>query len=351
MAKKASGSVAGYRTLISDIKKGNIAPVYLLMGEEPYYLDLIVKALEENTIAEEDKDFNSFTFYGADADLDKVRSTARQLPMMSPRIAVYLKEAQAMDKAKTALNKLASYVENPNPQAMLCIVYKGDNLNATSELMKAAVKSDAVVFKSPEVKDYNLPSVVRDYCNARKIGIENGAVEMLCQNIGNPLSKLFGEIDKLIVAIGTDSQRITAEDIEKNIGISKKYNSFELVKAVASRDYPAAMRIVDFFQHDTREKSNNVATIAGTLFRFFSQLTVVLFMPERTDSAMMMELGFKSPYQLTDIRTALRNYNARQAVDAIHAIREFDCQSKGINSFQNSYELLKQLIFKIFTLK
>ncbi|MDE6558320.1 MAG: DNA polymerase III subunit delta, partial [Muribaculaceae bacterium] len=237
MAKKAS-SQGDFRTILTDIRKGVFAPVYLLMGEETYYIDKLVEILESAVVKNpEDKEFNFTTFYGQDADIDTVIATCQQYPFMTEHRIVLLKEAQSMFRAKSALDALASYVEHPNPQCVLVVTYKGDNLNATSALMKAAAKSTAVVFKSPALRDYELAGPITEYCREKKIAIGDDAVNMLAEYVGNDLSKLFGAIDKLIISGSLENGRITPELIHRNIGITKEYNNFELQSALAAKNY------------------------------------------------------------------------------------------------------------------
>ncbi len=332
---------------MTDIKKHKFAPVYLLMGEEAFYIDQITKALENNVVDEADRDFNSMTYYGADSDIGSVIASAQQFPVMADRQIVLLKEAQTMNQAKAQLDKLASYVSRPNGTTVLVVTYKGESLPATSALMKAAAKSDAVVFKSEKLKDYQLAGPIMDYCASKGVGIDDKAVSLLCDYIGNPLSKLFGEIDKLIVAGGKELTRITSETIERNIGISKDFNTFELVKAVAMKDYPKAMMIVDYFSRNP--KQNPGVMIVASLFNFFSKLFIATITRDKSDASLMDALDLKSPFALKDYRAGLQYYNARMALAAIHALRDHDCMTKGIGSTQNEYDLLKELIFKFFT--
>ncbi len=345
MAKKTTGSA--FREVMADIKRKHFSPVYLLMGEEAYYIDCITKALENNVVSEDDRDFNSIVFYGADSDIGKVIGSAQQFPVMSDRQIVLLKEAQTMSQAKHQLDKLASYVMRPNPTTVLVVTYKGDSLSSTSALMKAAAKGECVVFRSDKLKDYQLAAPIMDYCAAKGVGIDNKAVSLLSDYIGNPLSKLFGEIDKLIVSLGNDIKRITPDLIERNIGISKDFNTFELVKAVARKDYSRSMMIVDYFSRNP--KQNPGVMIVAALFNFFSKLFIAAVTRDKSDASLMETLELKSPYALKDYRDGLQYYNARMALAAIHALREHDCKSKGIGSTQNEYELLKELIFKFFT--
>lgn len=340
-------AAATFRELMVSINKKEFAPVYLLMGEEDFYIDKIVEAIESKAIEEDDKDFNFNVYYGVDADMDTVVAAAQQLPVMAPRRVVLLKEAQSRQMAKVALEKLAPYVSHPNKDTVFVVAFKGDNLNATSALMKNAAKGGAVIFKSEKVRDYQLSSHLKDYCSSKKVGIEDKAVSLLCEYIGGPLSKLFGEVNKLIHIKG-ENGKITVEDIEQHIGISKDFNNFELTSAVATKNYPKAIQIIKYFQ--SNPKTNPTVMTTSTLFNFFSKLVIAHYLPDKSDDSLKGALGVRFPSQLNEIKTALRNYNPYGAVNAIHALREFDVKSKGVDSYQNEYSLLTELIFKIFTL-
>lgn len=338
-----------YRDVLDSITKRDFSSVYLLMGEEPYYIDLIVDALEKSVVKEENQAFDQLVFYGADSDLEVVVASARQYPVMGDRQLVILKEAQTCPGSKTQLDKLASYVAQPNRQGVFVLVYKGDNLSATSALMKAATKAGdkVTVFKSPKIRDYHLSGPIKDYCRQKKIAIEEEAVQILIEYIGNSLQKLFGEIDKLTVSAGDGVQRITATMVEENIGISKEFNNFELTKAVSMKDYPKTLRILDYFRKNP--KNNPSVMTTAVLHKFFSQIVVAHFTADKTDRGLMEALQLKTPYALKEIREGLRMYSPRQSLAAISALRDFDCKSKGIGSFQNEYDLQHELIFKVFT--
>ncbi|MBD5328547.1 MAG: DNA polymerase III subunit delta [Bacteroides sp.] len=337
----------GFREILTSIKKGDsLSPVYVLMGEEAFYIDKLTEAFENYLIPEDDRDFNQSVFYGNDADLELVVSTAQQYPVMSNRKLVILKEAQSLYQAKTQLEKLAPYVSHPNKTTVFVIAFKGDKLNATSKLLKAASGTHAVVFKSEPVKEYQLPTHVKDYCAGLGYSIEEKAVSMLCDYIGTPLSKIFGEINKLIMIKGSE-KKLTATDVEKNIGISKDYNNFELVKSVAIKNYPQTMKIIRYFEKNP--KTNPTIVTNSMLFSFFQKISICHYLPDKTEKTLLEGLGLKSSWQLRDINDGLRNYNAMQAVNAIHYCREFDVKSKGVGSYQNEYDLFRELIFKIFT--
>lgn len=346
MAKKAAA--VGFRELISDVNRGNYASVYLLMGDEDYYIDRLVEALESKVVPDEEKDFNSATYYGADVDVKQVISRAQQFPLMSERQLVMFKEAQAMEKAKTKLELLVPYVKHANETTVLVITFKGDTLAANSQLVKTIQSEGGVVFKSEKLKDYQLVGPLSDYCREKKVRIDDRSLALLCEYIGSPLSKLFGEVDKLIVAAGPEGI-INSDLIEAVIGISKEYNSFELIKKLSVRDYKSSMRIVDYFARNP--KQNPGVVVVATLFNYFSKLFIAAIAKDKSDSGLMNELELKTSYALTDYKNGLKNYKAGAIDSIIHAIRAQDVMSKGVGSTQNEYDLLKELIYKIFTLR
>lgn len=336
-----------FREIVTSIRKKSLSNVYLLMGDEPYYLDKIVEALEENVIAEEYRDFNSTTFYGAEVKPDIVIGTAQQLPMMSERQLVILKEAQAMQNAKSSLEKFAPYLEHPNPQTILAIVYKGDNLNTTSRLMKVASKSGAIVFKSPKLREYQLAAPIKEYCTERKVTIDDRAIEMLGEYIGTSLEALSGAIDKIIIAKGSSSSRIHPEDVAANIGLSKEYNSFELVSAIGSKNHLKAQMVLRYFRQNP--KQNPMVVVSSQLFNYFSKIVIAHLTKDKSDTALMAATGTTNAYAFKQLRKSMQLFNFRQAMQAIGAIRDFDARSKGIGSTMNEQGLLSELVFTLFT--
>ncbi|MCH5232175.1 MAG: DNA polymerase III subunit delta [Muribaculaceae bacterium] len=345
MAKKtATGS---FREIITEIDNGKFHPVYLLMGEEDYYIDKLVEKLENSVISEEEKDFNSMIFYGADTEIKDVISRAQQYPLMAERQLVILKEAQAMEKAKSQLEKLVPYLNHANEKTVLVIVYKGESLGATTGFVKAASEA-GTVFKSERLRDYQLSGPVSDYCRSISLKIDDRSISLLCEYIGSPLSKLFGEIDKLKLAAGKD-RIITPDLIESIIGISKEYNTFELIKAISVRDYASSMKIVNYFSKNPRQTPGVI--IVASLFNYFSKLFIAAISRDKSDAALLSELDLKSSFALTDYKNGVRNYKAGTIDSILHALRDHDAKSKGIGSTQNEFELMKELIYKIFTLR
>lgn len=347
-AKTAKTTVNGpsFTQIITDIRKRKYAPLYLLGGPEAYFIDRITDLLQQTVISEEARDFDMTVLYGADADAVSVLNEARRFPMMSEKQLVILREAQSMRDAKNQLEKLAPYAASPSQTSVVVVAFKGDGFKPSSALVKNAVKGGAVVFDSQKPKDWQLEKYVEDYCKECRVGIDRASTSLLVNSIGNNLTRLFSEVDKLVISAQGDS--ITPELIERNIGISKDFNNFELVAAISQRNYPKASQIIRYFE--SNPKSNPTIVTATVLFNFFSNLLLAHYAPDRSEKGLMTQLRFHSPYQLTDINRALPLYGAGNCIRIIHALREFDCRSKGIGSVEKDYDLLKELIFKIFTL-
>ena len=336
-----------FRELLRSIKSENFpAPVYLLMGEEGYYIDTLVEAFENFTISEDERDFNQNIFYGNDTNVETVIATAQQYPVMAQRRLVILKEAQTIDRAKIQIEKLTPYIKRPNPNTILVIAYKGDKLPATSKLVKAFNGSSSIIFRSDPVKDWQLSQHIKEYCDSMGVKMEDKAVALISEYIGTPLSKLFGEINKLI-GINGSAKRITAQDVETHVGISKAYPIFEFTKAIGQKDYPKTMKILKYYKNNP--KVNPCVVIAGSLFSFFQRLVIAHSLPDKSDTSFAECLGVRNTPAMKELRGAMQSYSAGQSIRSIHYIRDFDCQIKGIGSYQNEYELLRDLIFKIFT--
>ena len=341
--------MADFRSILADIKQKNFAPVYILMGEESYFIDKLVEALENNVVSDEDKEFDQILFYGADNNIGSVIETASRFPMMAERQLVALKEAQSLYQAKTQLEKLKNYVANPNAATVLVIAYKGDKISTTSELLKSAKKNkDIVIFDSPKIKEYKIAEIIKDYCQTNKIAIDDQAIEVLVGNVGTSLTKIFSEIEKLRVAMQPGENRINSSIVHDHIGVSREFNNFELVNALARRNYYQAINIVKNFE--VNPKANPTVVTVSVIFNFFQRLLIASFSADKSDNALMEALQLKTPYALKEIRTALSFYNASQLVRAIHAIRIFDTRAKGIDSYQKEFPLLLELVFTICTL-
>lgn len=342
-----SGTGLTYRDILTQIKKKDLAPFYLLQGEESYYLDLLADAFESAVIDENERDFNQTVLYGAETDLVTITGAAQQYPFMADRRLVIVKEAQAMTRGRAELEQLAPYVERPNSKTVLVVVYKGEPLKSSHPLVKSANKNNGIIFTSNKLKDYQLKGAITDYVSSRKFGIDNDAAEMLGAMVGSDLSKLFGEVDKMIIAAGDKMSRISANLVRSMTGISKEFAPYELSGAIGRRDYLRAMVIVS--QAAKNPSKNPVLMILPSIFKLFQNICIAHRLEDKSDMGLQMATGAKNVFSIRELREAMKNYNLGQAVNAISAIREFDCNIKGIRSQQKEHELLKELIFKLMS--
>ncbi len=336
-----AAAALSFEALKSQLDKRQYAPVYLLHGEEGYYIDALVGIFEE-ILTPEERTFNLYTIYAPETTPDAVMDVCRRYPMMADKQVVILKEAQAIPSAQ--LNRLHLYASSPSAGTILVICCRGA-LAKAKDLISQIKAGNGIIFESKRVTEYNVLSVINNYIREKGMSVEHKSLEMLRDYIGTDLTRLHNEIDKLAIVLGRGAT-ITPDAIEQNIGISKDYNNFELVEAVSRRAAANAYRIVEHFSMNP--KNNPTVLTCATLFSFFSDLLVLFFCKDKSESGCMKELGMKWPRQFDKFRNGLRNYNAWQTIEIISAIREFDTKSKGIESRQNEYSLLKELIFRIF---
>ena len=339
-----------YKQILSEIRAKRFAPVYILSGEEPYYIDLIADALQEYVVAEEERDFNLHLYYGQAADMETMINTAWQYPVMADRKLVMLREAQAMPSARTQLDKLEVYLKKPSPTTVLVVHFNGEALRDTSKLVKAAKAAKGVVYISPKTRDYELPRLLADYCKDHAVTLEPKASDMLCRNIGTNLKHLFGEVEKLRLSLPeSDHISITADMVEANTGISKKYNSYELRSAILRRDYEGCMRIAAYYAANPNAPESRPETIAPVIFNTFADLLQAHYLKDKSSESLRVALNLKVRAAIDEMQNGLRNYNAWSCLRAIHAIRNYDCATKGIESAQPRPALLFELIYRLFT--
>ena len=323
--------------IVSSIRKGDIKPIYFLMGEEPYYIDSIEKYIEDNILTEEEKGFNQTIFYGRDITIEDICSTAKRFPMMAERQVVIVKEAQDLSRT---IDDLISYVENPQLSTVLVICYKYKKFDKRKKLYKAIAKI-GVIFESKKLYDNKVPDWIRRVLKGRGYTITPKASQMLVEFLGNDLSKVYNELEKLQLICKPEEQ-ITAEIIEENIGISKDYNNFELQNAISSRDVKKAFGIIQYFAHNP--KSHPLVLTVSLLFSFFTK--VMKYHALDNKSMAPKALGI-SPYFIKDYETAARNYPMKKVSSVISSIRDIDMKSKGVGANLSQGDLLKELLVKV----
>ena len=338
MAKKE----ISYESICKEIAERKFSPIYVLMGEEPFFIDQITDLLIENVLAEEERDFNQSIFYGADADAVSVINAARRFPMMSEYQLIVVKEAQLMRD----IELLNAYAKHPLSSTVLVINYKYKTLDRRKSLA-AAVEKNGILFESKKIPDYKMPGYITGLLQQRSLAIDAKAAQMLSDFLGNDLNRLSKELDKLaIVMAQMGSKRITPELVERNIGISKEYNNFELIKALATKDVLKANRIAQYFEKNP--KTNPLQMTLAVLFNYFSNLLIAYYSKDRSEAGLMAALGLRSAFQLKDYQMGMRHYSAMKVFLSIGEIRKADAASKGVdNASASDADLLKELLYKI----
>ncbi len=331
------------KQLVADIKKGQIKPIYFLMGEEAYYIDKISDFIEDNLLDEAEKGFNQMVLYGRDVTIDDIVSNAKRYPMMAERQVVIVKEAQDLSRT---IEKLASYAENPQPTTVLVINYKYKKIDKRKALYKAINKNGSVVFESKKLYDNQVPDWIRRVLKGQGYDISPKAAQMLVEFLGTDLSKVNNELDKLKIVLPKGTQ-ITPDHIEENIGISKDFNNFELRKAVGERNIVKAHQIAKYFADNP--KDNPMVVTVALLFNFFSQLLHLHGMTDKNPRSVASALRV-NPYFVNEYLTAARNYPMKKVSAVVALLREFDVKSKGVgaNAVPQG-DLLKELLVRIMS--
>jgi DNA polymerase-3 subunit delta len=327
--------------ITKDIKAGNIKPIYFFMGEEAYYIDKLTEFIEENILQEHEKDFNQTVIYGRDATIEDIISTAKRFPMMADRQVVIVKEAQ--DLIRT-IDKLESYIENPQPTTVLVFAYKYKTLDKRKKIAKLIAKH-GVLYESKKLYDNQVGDWIKRTLSSKGYGIEPKANAILVEFLGTDLSKISNELDKLKIIL-PKGHTFTANDIEENIGFSKDFNNFELRKAIGEKNQLKAYKIIDNFAQNP--KDNPIVLTTGLVFGFFSQLLQYHGLKDKNPKNVAAVLRV-NPYFLKDYDVALKNYPMKKVSVIIATLRDIDVKSKGVgaNALPHS-DLLKEMLIKIF---
>ena len=329
------------KKIVTDIQKGDIKPIYFLMGEEAYYIDKISEYIEANILDEAEKGFNQMVLYGRDITIDDVVSNAKRYPMMAERQVVVVKEAQDLSRT---IEKLTGYVNNPQPTTVLVINYKYKKIDKRKALYKA-IKKGGVVFESKKLYDNQVPDWIRRVLAGQSYTITPKAAQMLVEFLGTDLSKIENELNKLKIVLPRNSQ-ITPEAIEENIGISKDFNNFELRKAVGERNMTKAFKIAKYFGENP--KDNPMVVTVSLLFNFFSQLLQYHGLSDKNPRNVASALKI-NPYFVNEYTSAARNFPMKNVSRAVAVLREFDVKGKGVGANTTPQgDLLKELLVKIF---
>ncbi|MBR6116119.1 MAG: DNA polymerase III subunit delta [Paludibacteraceae bacterium] len=337
-----------FEDVMRDVRQGKLAQVYMLCGEEPYYIDQVCDWLEEHVLDEAAKAFDQTVVYGKDlpgADISTAIGAARGFAMMGGKKVVIVKEAQHVKKWEA----LGQYADNPQPDTVLVVCYKYGAPDKRQQWWKKLEKSGAVVMQSDKLRDYQVERWISDYLKTLgeahpDISFAPNIARILADSLGTDLSAIVGALQKLIDGRPEGVNVIDAALVERNIGISKDYNVFELQEALVRGDVVKANRITQYF---ASSKDHPMIKELGILYNFFQTLMMYHYLPDKSDRAAASALGV-NPYFVKDYAAAARRYSAGKTFKIISYFRETDARLKGINNpSATDADLWKELIYKI----
>ena len=330
-----------FDAIIKDLKSQKYSPIYLLHGNEPYYIDKISNYIEKNVLNVGEQSFNQAILYGKDTEFKTVVDEARQYPMMASHRVVVIKEAQDM----RSLKNLAAYAENPSPQSILVINHKYKKFDSRTKLAKA-IKANGVLFESKKLYDNKVPGWISAYLSDKGVNIAPDASMMAAEFLGTDLNKIANEMDKVIVNL-KGQKSISAEMIKEMVGISKDYNVFELQKAIGTMDTEKVFRIVNYFA--ANEKANPLVMVLSNLYGYFLKIYTAAYHSKKNDNELKTLLGLPTPYFVKDYRIAAKNFHGQKLINIFDALKDADLKSKGVGARNmNSREVLRDLMLTVF---
>lgn len=339
-----------YIQIMSDLKKKVYRPVYFLMGDEPYFIDMIADFIEQKVLDESEKEFNQTVLYGRDVTTADVVGAAKRFPMMSEYQVVIVKEAQDIrdlvkkekeDKKDKQKSVFEQYLENPLSSTILVFCYKYKSIDKRTALAKL-IDKNAVLFESKKLYDNQVPDWINNYLKSKEYTINQRAAGLLAEYLGTGLSKITNELDKLIINLPPKSE-ITPEHIQANIGISKDYNVFELQTVIGKKEVLKANRIINYFA--ANPKDNPMVVTISSLYGYFCKVLTYHFLADKKTAAAALGVH---PFFLKDYEMAAKNYSVGKLKSIFSYLRDYDLKSKGVDTGSATEgELLKELVFKI----
>lgn len=332
-----------FDSIMRDLEARKFAPVYYLMGDEPYYIDKIADYIAEHVLQPEERDFNQTVLFGSDVTASQIADAARRYPMMSEYQVLIVKEAQNV-KNTDALEK---YFKAPMASTILVMCHKNGTIDGRKKEYVKAITAVGILFESKKLRDRDLPVFIENYLRKRQVSIDPKSTQMIADNIGADLSRLTGELDKVILSLPEQDRRVTPQVVEDQIGVSKEFNGFELRDAIVNRDVYKANQIIKYF--DENPKAGSIYSFLPMLFNFFQNLMISYYAPNNKSQEGVAEwLELRSPWAAKDYMKGMKNYSGMKVMQIITKIREIDAKSKGLdNPNTPPGELMKELIFYI----
>ena len=332
-----------FDSIMRDLEARKFAPVYYLMGDEPYYIDKIADYIAEHVLQPEERDFNQTVLFGSDVTASQIADAARRYPMMSEYQVLIVKEAQNV-KNTDALEK---YFKAPMASTILVMCHKNGTIDGRKKEYVKAITAVGILFESKKLRDRDLPVFIENYLRKRQVSIDPKSTQMIADNIGADLSRLTGELDKVILSLPEQDRRVTPQVVEDQIGVSKEFNGFELRDAIVNRNVYKANQIIKYF--DENPKAGSIYSFLPMLFNFFQNLMISYYAPNNKSQEGVAEwLELRSPWAAKDYMRGMKNYSGMKVMQIITKIREIDAKSKGLdNPNTPPGELMKELIFYI----
>lgn len=328
--------------ILSDWKKNSFKPIYWLEGEEAYFIDVLVDYAEKKLLTEAEAEFNLTIFYGKDAEWADVVNACKRYPMFAEKQVVLLKEAQQMRD----IEKLLGYIENPLSSTIFIVSHKEKKLDGRGKLASALKKAKAEILTTKKLYDNQLPDWAGNIVKSHGLTIAPKALIILVDHIGNDLSRIENEIQKLMLNLGS-RKSITEDDVENYIGVSKEFNAFELQAAIAQRDLAKSIRIIQYFE--SNPKAGPIQLVLPSVFNFFSKLYVLLSLSNASESSAAAALGV-SPFFIKDYYAAARKYDFPSVERVLLLLHEYNLRSLGVhNGSATDAGLMKELVVKIMS--
>lgn len=326
--------------ILQNLKKKIYHPVYLLEGDEPYFIDLVSNYIEKNVLSDSEKGFNQTIFYGKDTEERTIAHAALRYPMMADKQVIIVREAQSLKK----IEELGPYAEKPLASTILVLNYKYKNLDKRTRLYKA-IAAKGVVLSTKKLNESRVPSWVENYLKQHNYTIDHQACQILTDSLGNDLGKIANELNKLIIAV-KDTNHLKPVHIEKNIGISKDYNLFELQDALVSKNVLKANRIINYFGANPQQ--HPIQMTIAVLFGFYSKLFAIHFMSDKSEQGVIRKMG-GNPFFIKKLITASKKYHPTKLYEIIGILRDYDLKSKGmgVSTLIDPVDLQKEMIYKI----
>lgn len=333
-----------YESVMHDLKARDFKPIYYLMGDESYYIDKISDWIAENVLQPEEKDFNQTVLFGSDVNASQIVDAAKRYPMMSEYQVIIVKEAQNVKNVEP----IEKYLKAPMSSTILVMCHKNGTIDGRKREYVKAIQQAGVLFESKKLRERDLPSFIEQYLKGREASIDPKSTQMIADAIGADLSRLTGELDKVLLSLPESDRRVTPQVIEDQIGVSKDYNAFEFRDAIVNRNILKANQIIKYF--DENPKAGGLYALLPMMFSYFQNLMLSYYCPQKgSQEALAQWLDMKSPWGARDYITGMRNYSGMKVMQIISKIREIDAKSKGLDNPNTAPgELMKELIF--FTL-